>query len=178
MRALLIVLLMATGMQAGFADTLYRWVDKEGKVHYGDRPADDAIKSERKKFAEPADTNDEDLPYAARQARQNFPVVLYVGANCGQTCEEARNYLDKRGIPYSEKKITTKEEITAAKSSYGINMVPSLTVGKTGLNGYLQSSWENELDLAGYPKSAGYRKPKAAKPKPATEEPNTNSTPQ
>ena len=32
------------------ADSLFRWVDKDGKVNYGDKPAEDAIGAKQKKF--------------------------------------------------------------------------------------------------------------------------------
>src|SRR5512135_676815 len=67
-------------LHSAHADELYRWVDKDGKVHYGDTPVEDA---EKLKFSTPDTTaasgiDDANLPYAARQARKNFPVTLYV----------------------------------------------------------------------------------------------------
>ena len=88
------------------ADSLYRWVDKDGKVHYGDRPAEDAVKAEQKRFAGPsAAAGDDDLPYSVRKAKQDFPVTLYVSQNCGDLCVQARSLLNKRGIPFAEKNL-------------------------------------------------------------------------
>lgn len=149
-------LLAAMSAQAG---ELYRWVDAQGKVHYGDRPALDATQVEEKKLHTNA-SSDENLPYAARRARERFPVTLYVGEGCGSACDEARAYLNKRGIPFDEQKLVTKEEIDAFKAKSGSDQIPSLSVGKNFLIGYSSASWASELDVAGYPATAPYRAPK------------------
>lgn len=147
---------------------LYKWVDKNGKVHYGDQPAEDAVKPEHKKFSSNVTTSDDDLSYSVRKAKADFPVTLYVAANCGEGCILARALLNKRGIPFAEKNLETAEEINAFKTKYGGNSTPSLTIGKNLLSGFEASQWNSELDSAGYPKIAPYgvkpAKPAAAKP--------------
>ena len=118
------------------ADSLYRWLDKDGKVHYGDRPAEDAIGAEQKKFAAPAAAGDDELSYTVRKAKQDFPVTLYVAPNCGDVCVQARSLLNKRGIPFAEKNLVSKEEVDAFKAKTGVNSVPVLAVGKSILSGF------------------------------------------
>lgn len=155
------------------AETLYRWVDKDGKVHYGDRPAEDAVAAEQKKFSAPPATDDDGLSYGMRKARQNFPVIFYVVPNCGDICVQARTFLNKRGIPFAEKILATKEEIDAFKAKTGGNSIPALTVGKSLLSGFEAGQWNGELDIAGYPKTAPYGScpvpPAALKPEPPAE---------
>jgi len=150
-----LLLIVAT---SAYADNLFRWKDKEGKVHYGDRPAEDAVDTETKKFGAPADGGDDDLSYGTRKAKQNFPVTLYVSANCGNPCEQARLFLNKRGIPYSEKVIKTDEDLASFKKLSGGESVPSLTIGKSLLSGFEAGQWNGELDIVGYPKTAPYGK--------------------
>jgi glutaredoxin len=138
------------------AESLFRWVDSEGKVHYGDRPASDAVKVETKKFTAPTVSDDDALPYATRQAKQNFPVTLYVSENCGTECVQARTFLNKRGIPFVEKLLVTNEENQAFIKESGADVIPTLAVGKTFLKGFEAVQWTNELDIAGYPKTAPY----------------------
>jgi len=138
------------------ADTLYRWVDKDGKVHYGDRPADDAVITEPKKFAAPPTSGDDDLSYGIRKARQDFPLTLYVGKKCGDYCVQARSLLNKRGIPFVEKNLSTQEDIDAFNKLSGGNTIPTLMVGKSPLRGLEEGQWNSELDIAGYPKIAPY----------------------
>lgn len=146
---------MPLGAQAG---TLYRWVDAQGKVHYGDAPPADAAQVESRKLSDSAAPGG-NLSYEARRAQQNFPVVLYVGDNCGEYCDQARSLLNKRGIPYSEKLLRTREEIDAFKALSGSDSTPTLAVGRTFLKGFQAAQWQSELDIAGYPKVAPYRTP-------------------
>ena len=147
---------MPTGIHAG---ELYRWVDKSGKVHYGDAPATEAVGVERKKLS-PDTPDGEDLPYETRRAQQNFPVVLYTASNCGEPCQQARDFLSKRGIPFAEKTLRTKEEIDDFKQKSDIDHSPTLAVGKTYLEGFQSAQWGSELDIAGYPQTAPYRAPR------------------
>ncbi len=144
---------MPSGMQAG---ELYRWLDAKGKVHYGDVPPVDAAQVTPIKSPAAAAPG-EDLPYETRRAQQNFPVILYVADNCAEYCDQARSLLSKRGIPFSEKKLITQEDIDAFKALSGSDSSPTLAVGKTFLKGFLATQWHNELDIAGYPKTAPYR---------------------
>jgi hypothetical protein len=145
---------MSLNVQAG---ELYRWVDASGKVYYGDVLPAGAMQVEVKKFPEDT-TSNEYLPYETRRAQENFPVTLYVGNGCGEPCDQGRNLLNKRGIPFSEKFLRTKEEIDTFKQLSGIDrFAPVLAVGKNFLKGFLESQWNSELDIAGYPKTASYR---------------------
>jgi glutaredoxin len=140
------------------AADMYRWVDSRGIVHYSDMPSPDSEKLDPRKFSGEV-APDEDLPYGTRIARQNFPVTLYVGAGCGDTCEKARNLLNKRGIPYAEKTISTTDDIDAFKKLTGSDIVPTLAVGRSYLKGLQSEQWHSELDIAGYSKIAPYRAP-------------------
>jgi hypothetical protein len=159
---------------------MYRWVDSSGIVHYSDMPSADAEKLDPRKFSDQVAPGD-DLPYAARIARQNFPVTLYVGAGCVDICNQARSLLNKRGIPYVEKALHTKDEVDAFRKLTGSEIVPTLAVGKSYLKGLLYEQWHSELDNAGYPKIAPYRapntEPAAEKPaEPAAENPGTRES--
>lgn len=165
---LIALLLLAHGVQA---EEYYRSLDGSGKVHYGDEPLTDAADINKIKplsQPEPGDTT----PYEIRRAQEKFPVTLYVGEGCGKACTMAQDYLNKRGIPYTEKKPVTTEEVEAFKKASGGNQIPVMNIGTSWLKGFLESSWSAELDAAGYPQSApyGYRPvrksaPEAEKPK-------------
>ena len=173
-----VVLLLGCLMLAptsNYAGELYRWVDKSGKVHYGDAPASEAVQVERKKFAVTQDG--EDIPYESYLARQNFPVTLYTADNCVEPCQQARDFLDKRGIPFTEKALLTQKDVDDFKQQSGSEQAPTLAVGKTYLKGFEAGQWNSELDIAGYPKTLLYRPPqKTVKPladKSATDQPAT-----
>ncbi len=147
--------IMPLDAQAG---DLFRWVDKAGNVNYGDIPPLDATDVERLKFSsEPA--QNKDLPNETRISLQNFPVTLYVGDGCSDTCDLGRSMLIKRGIPFSEKLLRTRQDVEAFKQLSGINgVIPVLQVGKDFLQGFSEILWDRELDIAGYPKSASNTK--------------------
>lgn len=155
-RLFLFSLCLLVCLPAAQAGELYRWVDSSGKVHYGDAPPA-AAKVETKRFSDSDAVPGENLPYETRRAQQNFPVTLYVADNCGETCEQARSLLRKRGVPFTEKNLVKKEEIDAFRNLSGSDSVPVLSVGRIFLKGFLATQWNNELDVAGYPKSAPYR---------------------
>jgi hypothetical protein len=153
------VLILANA-QAG---ELYRSVDSSGKVHYSDRPlpgADDVTAIKAYKAPEP----DENLSYETRRAMQSFPVTLYSYPDCGAICQQARDLLSKRGIPFTEKSLLTQPEIDAFSKASGDKAIPKLTVGKAWLKGFLAEQWHRELDIAGYPKSAPLYRPRPVTP--------------
>ena len=152
--------ILALPLASAQAET-YRWVDGSGKVHYGDEPpAAEGIQVEQKKFSTVPEADNADLPYETRHAQENFPVTLYTASNCKEPCEEARNFLNKRGIPFAEKGLVTQEEIDEFRQQSGMGAIPTLAVGKSYLKGFQAGQWSSELDIAGYPKMAPYR-PKA-----------------
>ncbi len=165
-RVLLLICLMIWAN--AYAAELYRSIDKDGKVHYSDSPLLDSDDVQQLKLGnEP--TPDENLPYETRRAMQNFPVTLYTFPDCGSACQQARELLNKRGIPFTEKSLVTQEEIDAFRKDSGDSKLPSATIGKTWVKGFLADQWTKELDFAGYPAIAlTYRPPRAASAVPPT----------
>lgn len=154
MRKFILVIGTLFAMQTGEASELYRWVDSGGKVHYGDAPVEDA---EKLKFgmpdAEAASGVDETkLPYEVRLARKNFPVILYVSDRCGDPCQQGRDLLAKRHVPFSETMLKTEEDLADFRQKSGSDNVPALSVGRAWLKGFQAEQWRDELDAVGYPK--------------------------
>jgi glutaredoxin len=157
---LLMLCLFTTGAQA----ELYRSVDSHGKVHYSDSPLAGSDDVEQLK-PDTIPTPDDRLPYETRRAQQAFPVTLYVGPECGAPCTQARSFLNQRGIPYTEQSLDSYEKVEAYRKANDGLEIPTLTVGDTRLKGFLASSWDQALDIAGYPRTAPYR-PRAMQPRP------------
>jgi glutaredoxin len=86
---------------------------------------------------------------------EKFPVALYVSADCGEGCKEATAYLRKRGVPFSEKRVASNEEISDLQQLLGGGevVVPVLLVGTKTRKGFEQGGWDGLLDAAGYPKA-------------------------
>ncbi len=153
------LLFLASIVQAG---ALYRSIDENGNVLYSDKPDLNAADTEKLNSGfEPA--QDDALSFEARRANSKFPVTLYVADSCGSGCTQARDYLTKRGIPFTEKKLVTMEDIEAFKKDSGGNQIPVMHIGTNWLTGFMESSWRLALDDAGYPKNAPYA-PKSNSP--------------
>ncbi len=161
MPAIRFVLLCAALALASMASaqTTYRWIDKAtGKTVFSDQPpppgaAKDVETKEGKKAAE----DKQQLPYATKQAAEKYPVTLYTTADCTDACAGARTFLNGRGIPFSERMLQTQEEFDeAAKLMGNKSFIPGLKVGSQTFAGFEKGSWDNLLDLAGYPKTAPY----------------------
>jgi glutaredoxin len=142
----------------------WRWTDPAtGRVIYSDiRPAGkvkDLVRIERS--GAQATGDDANLSFAARQAAQKYPVTLYSGPEC-QPCNDARQLLSKRGVPFTEKSVQTDTEKAELKNLIGDDFVPTMRVGAQRVRGFDASAYNNLLDLAGYPKTEATATPTAA----------------
>lgn len=154
MRTFLIMVVLLS-IQTAHAGDMYRWVDKQGRVHYSDmQNGEEADKLDFKKFGKEAasGTAETNLPYQTREAMKNYPVTLYTAPSCTAPCKEARDFLNKRHIPFTEKALQSPEEVDAFKEKSGISTVPTISVGKDWLQGFQAQQWQDELDAVGYPK--------------------------
>lgn len=156
------------------AAELYRWVDAEGKVHYTDQPPPASAKKVEEKNLGSNTINTSELPYATREAVKKSPVTLYAN-DCGDACNQARDHLAQRGVPFATKNPqNSPDDANALKKLVGELYVPVLVVGGAVSKGYEKGAWDAALDAAGYPKSALLKKPAPAanaKDKPAAEKP-------
>ena len=148
--AALLLVFLAT---AAFAQGAYRWVGKDGKVHYSDEapPPAEVQKVEQKKLNASVVGSGGKLSYEAREAASKFPVTLYIGSDCGTACKNAREFLAKRGIPYTEKVIATPDDSAAFKKATKSDVVPTLLVGSKAEPGFEEAAWGSLLEAVGYP---------------------------
>lgn len=133
----------------------YKWVAPDGTVSYGDRPPAGARKLELKgSAAAQAATSAGDLPYALRGPVARYPVTLYSSPGC-EPCNQLRDHLSKRGIPFSERRLGSAADIDAFKKlGFQDNLLPALTVGRQRQAGYEPHSVDALLDAAGYPRNS------------------------
>lgn len=161
------LLILALPVAAG-AQTVYQWTDKDGSVNYADQPPPKEVKSVREKRLGTASFIETSAPsYAASKARKDFPVTLYTAPGCEAECKTAREFLAKRGIPYTESSVAGGEA-ARFKQVFGGDevLVPSVTVGSQKQKGFEEATWTRYLDEAGYPKFAaagGGTQPPASK---------------
>ncbi len=132
-----------------YAQQVYKSVDKNGRVTYSEVPplpgSDDKLTGDSATSAS--------LPYALQQVVSRYPVTLYTTADCAP-CISARLMLTQRGVPFTERTVTSNEDIDAYKKLNGDTSMPLATVASQQLKGYEETEWTKYLDAAGYPKSS------------------------
>jgi glutaredoxin len=132
---------------------LYKWVDRDGRTVYSDQPPPpDAKKVEQTRLNKNViDTSKSD--YETQQAAKRLPLTLYTTESCAEACQRARDYLNKRGTPFSETVLKSEEQAKPIKDRLGGPLqVPLLDVGGNSLQkGFEESSWNDLLEAAGYP---------------------------
>jgi glutaredoxin len=152
MRVLIAFSLLAFALAA--EAQLYRWTDESGAVHYTDTPPPANAKNVQKKAsARPGGAEAAQRPYALQQAVKNFPVTIYTSKDCGDPCKKGLDYLNKRGVPFTEKVVAKQDEIDELTKLAGAPRVPVMVVGVTVLKDYEEQGWNEALDTAGYPKT-------------------------
>lgn len=153
-RALLTIALLSSTFAS--AQTTYRWIDSStGRTVISDMPPPPGARQVVKQAGE--DSSTQQGSYATRQAAEKYPVTLYTSANCTDGCKQARELLNGRGIPFSEKMLNTQEDIDQLNKKLGGEAsVPSVIIGRQNIQGFESGAWNNLLDLAGYPKSAPF----------------------
>lgn len=138
------------------AQTMYRWVDKAGQVHYSDTPPAIDVKEVKEKKIGTASYVELGPSYSMRKAQRDFPVTFYRDTECTGACKEAHSLLEKRGIPFKEVTLKTEEDMAGFKRTFNVEraQIPAVTVGGQKQIGFESETWSRLLDAAGYPSSA------------------------
>lgn len=135
------------------AASLYQWKDAQGRTVYSDQPPPADIRNAQQK-AFKGSVIEIGESYATKSAREKYPITLYASA-CGIPCDQARQLLTQRGVPFSSKDPQASPEAQAELQKLtGRLSVPVLVVGSDRVDGFEAGQWQAALDHAGYPKSA------------------------
>lgn len=152
---LVIALAAACASTAALAQH-YRWVDKDGRVHYTDTPPPPSASKNVQQISTQTGsvTNAQPLAYSLQQAVKTNPVKLYTFSGCSNACSDAKALLDKRGVPYTEISVDSVDKRQELQRVSGGNNVPVLVVGNNVKQGYEEGMYNAALDAGGYPKSS------------------------
>ncbi len=129
---ILYVLIVPTSMSA----EVTKWVDENGRVHYGERPPE-GVNSSKMKGQISSISSLENIPKTP---------VLYSTAWCGY-CKKARAFMRANGVDFVEYDI---EKDPIAKTKYlqkGGRGVPFLVKGNQKLYGYSEVRYKQFLGL-------------------------------
>ena len=136
------------------AMAVYKIVQPDGSVIYTDRPPTTGSARVVPLAPGAAPTMPElALPQELRSLVQRYPVTLYTSTDC-TPCDNGRRLLQQRGVPYSERLVSSEEEALALERTVGGRTVPALTIGAQALRGLSETDWAAFLDAAGYPRES------------------------
>lgn len=140
------VLLCLASMGA-WAGDIYKWVDSDGNVHFGDRPAAGAEPVDVRVNAVPTVSSTEilervlaDRPLAPAAAASS-DLIIYTTSRCGY-CRQAKAHFASRGIAYSERNIERSSDARAAFQRLGGNGVPLIVMGDRRMSGFSPASFD------------------------------------
>lgn len=164
--ALGVCLLLAS---SGVSAQVFKWVGPDGKTNYSDVPPPPSAQRAQKKAFAGNVVDGGDLPFSVAEVAKTSPVTLHTGAKCAP-CDEGRKLLGSRGIPFTEKTVSSNADI-ATLGTGGVEL-PQLSVGGTKLRGFEPGAWNASLSAAGYPESnslpKSYRNPAPQSAAPAS----------
>lgn len=162
----LISLMGLMGSGVAQAQTIYRIVGPDGKISFSDKPPAQGNQATAlgSSGRSASSASLADMPFEVREAMTRYPVTLYTGNGC-EPCASARNLLTRRGVPFTERTLTTADDVEALKKLGMEATVPLATVGSQRLKGFSEDEWNVYLDAAGYPRASrlpsSYRNPPA-----------------
>ncbi len=118
---------------------LYKWVDDQGKVYYGDSPPEGAalkqirgtVMSFSSVTVEPFERDEKQLATRTRSKT----VVMYSTSWCGY-CKQAARHFRKHRIPFTEYDIEKSEKGLRDYKKLNGRGVPIIIVGKQRMNGF------------------------------------------
>ena len=133
---LLLCLAFAGPIDAG---QLFKWVDKQGNVHYGDHPPENAnLKSITGKISSYGTVSVEPLvnePKNDSKPGSAKNVVMYSTSWCG-FCKKAASHFRKNKIPFREYDIEKSAKAAGEYKKLRGNGVPIILIGKQRMNGF------------------------------------------
>lgn len=159
MRALFVLALLATAARAD----LFTWTDEKGVTHFSStaptktspvkdlrrhKSASGGVAAAPMKNAPPSAAPKDGPPAAKAPSAKAPPLVeLFTTSWCGQ-CENARKYLNERGVAYKESDIEKDEDAQTRYLSYGTRGVPLAVIDGKPVLGFSPDAYEKLLNPA------------------------------
>ena len=138
---LLIGLILPALLQAN----VYKWYDDEGNVYYGDRPPPEVkihtIDGSTVSMVAADKIND--------AALSGGKVLIYTTQRCPH-CIRAKQYMDTKHIPYTEKDVERSNKNHREFRELGGKGVPLIVVGTQKMSGFSEKNLEALLKKTGF----------------------------
>jgi len=150
----LLLVALGTASAAG----VYRWVDGQGRVHYGDRPPGDAAAESLALPDAPSGETQSSITERYQRYRAETParpqasprqqVAVFTTQDCGY-CKQAKAHLNRAGVPFREYDIQQDARARSRYDQLGGGGVPLILVGERRLSGYSAARLDAMLAEAG-----------------------------
>lgn len=123
---------------------IYKWLDAQGNVHFGDRAPKAAtaetidlkINTFKSVTIEPFE------PFKSSPSRRSRGVVIYTTEWCG-ICKKAKRYFQENKIAFQEYDVEKNEKGKKDYKEMNGTGVPIILVGKQRMNGFSQGRFES-----------------------------------
>jgi glutaredoxin len=153
MKPLLFILLLSCCNPYTAAE-VYKWLDEQGRTHYGDNPNETQRKAavnissyESVTYSEATDmrstsSNGNASTKAGNKTSGNKTrVTMYSTVWCGY-CKKAKKYFQAKGIPFIEYDIEKNARAKRDYDALGGKGVPVIVMGKKRMNGFSVAGFE------------------------------------
>jgi glutaredoxin-like YruB-family protein len=147
MKYFLLTLLLACCHSYAVAE-VYKWVDEQGRTHYGDNPNDTQRKAavnissyESVTYSDATDMSQKPTGSSVVKSAKKKKVTMYSTEWCGY-CKKAKKYFQAKGIPFVEYDIEKNARAKRAYDALGGKGVPVITMGKKRMNGFSPEGFE------------------------------------
>jgi glutaredoxin len=128
------------------AESVYKWKDDQGRVHYSNEPPPTQTGAAKVRLVIPSFGGP---AVVSGTAGRGGGVVLYGTASCGY-CTAARNHLAQLRVPFTEFDVENDAGARAAFHELGGRGVPLILVGNQRMDGFNAGRLTDMLSNAGY----------------------------
>ncbi len=149
-RHLLIMPLLLFITASASAITVVQCTDAKGHTYFSNNCPEGMTKVGEKKLPGKKKKKGPDID----KISQEHPITFFAIPEC-DACDLVRNYLNRRGFPFTELDASNDVKIQARlKEIAGSLTVPVVTIDDDVLKGYSKPALDTSLEKAGYPHSA------------------------
>ena len=153
---LMLLLPLALLAAADSTAQVFKWTDKDGKVHYGDSPPAEATTKQItvgvQSFGGPAEVDYVSIlkrPIKSGAAASRADVVIYSASWCGP-CKSAKTWMTSQNIPFTDYDVETNEQGKRNFQAMGARGVPTILVGEQRMTGFSAGNLSAMLKKGGY----------------------------
>jgi len=124
---------------------IYQWRDKEGQLHFGDKPPVEAkakqVEVKINSYDSVEVVTELGIAINSKSKHQRGRVVIYTTQSC-HYCKKAKQYFRNNNIAFSEYDVNKSAKGKRDFKRMGATAVPIILVGRTRMNGFAKARFE------------------------------------